>query len=191
MYSTADQEPEDRLERVRASWPRVLEPVRLGEETIPLLGGSASPTLTRVVNGERSVSSSRALALLRLPADAPVGGHPTRYLGVIMMVGEESPSAFSSHISSLVPGELEAVEPDRGLDIYVEKGETTMAHHVAVRQSASGWLTGPFEVAGVPAEGGTAQAVLVGVGWQLPEQMMMRVAEDFIEYLDGFREEFL
>ena len=66
-----------------------------------------------------------------------------------------------------------------------------MVHRVTVRRDAGGWLTGPLEVAGVPTESESAQVVLVGVNWQLPEQMSVRVIEDFSEYRDGFREAFL
>ena len=61
MHHAADQESEDRLGRLRASWPRAIEPVAMGEQTTPVLAGAAAPTFTRVVNGERSVSSGQAL----------------------------------------------------------------------------------------------------------------------------------
>lgn len=187
----ADWQPGDRLDRVGDAWPRILEPVELNEQTAPVLAGAASPTLTRYVDGKPAVSSSRALGLMRLPVNGRVEGRPERYLSVIMMVNETSPFAFSSQISSLLPRGVLEVLSDRHLDVRVEDGVMSTRHRVAVRANAEGWMSEALEVSDVPEVGEHAGVVLVGVGWDLPSEVTLRVIEDVTDYLDGFREQLL
>lgn len=186
--STENRPPPDRRDQIAADWPRILEPVELGDETVPMLTGQSVQTSRAVIRDQTREERRLALALMRYPRGTSPNGsglRDSRHVLVIMMQGDDAPDAYPSQISALVPSELDTQTPKR-LSLEVRSEERSDRFDVEVRRSKSAWTTETFHVRDVPRPGEHVSVVIIGSRWRLPAELTLQVSDNVRAYVDAF-----
>ncbi len=178
-------DPHGRLDRLAYDWPTVLEPDTT-QPTTRLLAGVSTPAHTSAAPGHPTrTRTSRAIALLHVPAGHPLRPRPDRYLAVILMHPSVDPQTYSSQITTWLP---DPTHPDRTrpLAVRIEQATGTTRTTTDLHGDTTAWTSRPVPAPDLPDLPSPLHILIAAADWPPPDTLTLRPAP-LRPYLDTYR----